>query len=235
MQGIKNKKVVAGGDDNPITDDIDINMEEFEFTDNDFNTVEDDNIDNKTSGELVLENIRNANKTTRHTGAKLVKTSTNIEFNNTDNIMEVRGKIQLITGIPIYRQHLYYITDDKTIQLSYRISTSILQKVDIRDILTRKQKIENIPVDVNLLVNMNNMVIESFEEFRLLDNIASTKLYLLDLNLFFIDKARFDVHLNDMYVKNLLYYSFVGVYWPMLSIDMFSEYIMKVLLAKNIL
>jgi hypothetical protein len=225
MQGIKNKKVVAGGDDDPITDDIDINMEEFEFTDNDFNTIEDDNIDNKTSGELVLENIRNANKTTRHTGAKLVKTSTNIEFNNTDNIMEVRGKIQLITGIPIYRQHLYYITDDKTIQLSYRISTSILQKIDIRDILTRKQKIENIPVDVNLLVNMNNMVIESFEEFRLLDNIASTKLYLLDLNLFFIDKARFDVHLNDMYVKNLLYYSFVGVYWPMLSIDMFSEYI----------
>ena len=118
MQGIKNKKVVAGGDDDPITDDIDINMEEFEFTDNDFNTIEDDNIDNKTSGELVLENIRNANKTTRHTGAKLVKTSTNIEFNNTDNIMEVRGKIQLITGIPIYRQHLYYITDDKTIQLS---------------------------------------------------------------------------------------------------------------------
>ena len=230
MQGIKNKKSTKGGnynggDDSGFNDDIDINMEEFEFTDNDFNLI-DNTIDEKIiMTEKNTASTINTKDVSSRPDKKLIKKSTQIEFNNTDNILEVRAKIQLITGIPIYRQHLYYISDNKAIQLSYRISTNMLQKIDIRDILIRKQKIENIPVDVNLLSNMNNMVIESFEEFRLLDNIECSKLYVLDLNIFFIDKARFDVHLGDLYIKNLLYYSFVGIYWPMLSIDMFSEYV----------
>jgi len=219
IQGIKNKKNISGGNDNEFNDDIDINVEEFEFTDNDFNILEENDEDKKINNGTDMDISKNK------IDGKILKSSSQIVFNNTDNIMEVRSKIQLITGIPIYRQHIYYISDNKAIQLSYRISTSILQKVDIRDILTRKQKIENVPVDVNLLVNMDNMVVESFEEFRLLDNIETTTLYVLDLNLFFIDRAKFDVHLGDMYIKNLLYYSFVGVYWPMLNIDMFAEYI----------
>ena len=219
IQGIKDKKNISGGNDNEFNDDIDINIEEFEFTDNDFNILEENDEEKKINNGTDMDISKNK------IDGKILKSSSQIVFNNTDNIMEVRAKIQLITGIPIYRQHIYYISDNKAIQLSYRISTSILQKVDIRDILTRKQKIENVPVDVNLLVNMDNMVVESFEEFRLLDNIETTTLYVLDLNLFFIDRAKFDVHLGDMYIKNLLYYSFVGVYWPMLNIDMFSEYI----------
>ena len=147
----------------------------------------------------------------------------NIIVNLDDNILDLRRKIQVATGIPLYRQHLYYIVNDKATPLSYKVLTNIVQKIDIRDTLSLTDKVNDIPV--NTKTPTSGYIIESFEEFRLVRNLPTYNLYLVDLDNYFQNKVEYESHMSDLYTVNLLYYSFVIRYWPMMTIDVFVQYV----------
>jgi hypothetical protein len=167
-----------------------------------------------------------------------------------DNILELKKKIQIASGIPIYRQHLYHLKDGQATALSYKFMTDTVQKIDIRDILEIKNKIEGIPIEMKEIDEQ--IMIESFDEFRLVDSLfksqhssahytslkyneknlfksakitSSAKLYLVDIGLFFNNKSAFENIINDNYTSKLIYYSFVARYWPMITFPIFIQYI----------
>lgn len=180
--------------------------EQIVFTENDF--------------EIEINEVIEPKKTKDSSAASQV-------IYNKDNILELRKKIQLASGIPLYRQHLYYITNNVVTPLSYKLVSATIQKVDIRDILNLKQDIEGVPVDPGNMISIDHsdLVIESFEEFRLVEKLPSRELYLVDLGDFFTNKSAFENIINDVYMCNLIYYSFVVKYWPMLTMGVFLQYI----------
>lgn len=145
-----------------------------------------------------------------------------------DRIIDFKQKIQIATGIPMYRQHLYYIIRGKVIPLSYKLQTTILQKVDARDIPNSTDYIDGVPVDVTLYNKREDILVESYDEFRIIKDIRNLSIndfYVLDCNDFFINRSQFEAHLGDSYTKELIYYSFIIKYWPMMTLDIFTMYI----------
>ncbi len=158
--------------------------------------------------------------------------STTIKKNVTvymeDNVLEFRKKIQLLTGIPLYKQHVYYIYQDHAIPMSYKISNLTALKIDAREIKAGTNVIENVPVDQSAIANgEDNFMITSYEEFRIMGDIINktTEFYVLSADEIFKDRSAFEVQIGDAYTLKLLYYSFVIKYFPMMSLDIFVQYI----------
>lgn len=187
--------IVKGGD------------EEIEFTDEDLLKL------NNVDDIITVEDEYKGN-------VKVI--TADAKFYPNDKISEVKEKIQIVTGIPIFRQHLYYIVNGKAIQMSYMIRTQPMKSIDIRSINDIKEYIEDIPIGEQL----QDAVIEAYDEFRIFKQISNVtnNIYLVDLSTF-IDRPRLNSLMIDNYTVNTIYFSFILKYYPMMTRDIFINYI----------
>ena len=140
-----------------------------------------------------------------------------------DSLLDVRKKIQLITGIPFYRQHVFIMHEDRAIQLSYRIIGGPYRIDIVNEVNSHTgDYIDNIPI----LSALTDITIESYEEFRILSDVLliSCSIHVVDIELF-INKAQVESYIADIYTKEMIYQSFVVRYWPIMTMDIFVEYI----------
>jgi hypothetical protein len=158
-----------------------------------------------------------------------------------DKVIEFKKKIYTILEIPIFRQHIWYVYQGRTYPLSYSIfrNTSLLY-VNIQDMLTKynepssksatQQLVENIPVSTKFYQMKNSLKVTTLDTFSILDEYyhkyGITEYNLLDLDDFIKPSRKALVGIiNDRYQLELIYYSFIMIYWPMLSLHAFLEYI----------
>jgi len=140
----------------------------------------------------------------------------------------------LKSGIPVYAPIdvlLNKITDSRN------KSDSDVQEIDLgfpnkRETGNTNPEIEGIPIDVTWYTDKNRIKIEANDEFTLMNYYYSscgvTHFNLIDLqSILTEDKLNTlrPVFKNDIYQKELLYYSFILPYWPMLTVDVFNVYI----------
>jgi len=148
---------------------------------------------------------------------------TQLSFYSVDKISEVKEKVFLITRIPIYRQHLFYYLNGKTI-LPYNIHIDTIYNVNIFS--DPKSEILNIPFDKYIYDNREDLKIEAFDEFMLLDNklITSPYIYVVDLSSYMgsIKSNISNLDVNQIY---RLYYGFVIKFFPMITREIFQDYI----------
>jgi hypothetical protein len=137
-----------------------------------------------------------------------------------DTYSELRSKIYIVTGIPIYRQHIFYGDGITT----YRIYANGMWDTDIRKLNTYEQKIINIPIDKDLSDLSDIIKVESYDVFHILNGIP--EIYVTDLQLFTgkLTNQIADI-LKDKYQTDMLYYGFIIKYWPALSYEVFVDYI----------
>jgi hypothetical protein len=203
------KSVVRGGDDDVIIIDDweEFNTENFEH---DRQSV--------TKKDSIHKNI---------TDIKINQWKGDINIYKEDKVSELKEKLQIITGIEVYKQHLFYYNADYPIQLSYNISGLSINIYDTDSWLG--SNICGIPTSEDIYANRDSLIVESYEEFRLVKDIinVSRDLYLISIDSFFKDKANIETVINDIYTRELLYYSFVLKYFPMISLDLFSTYIIN--------
>ena len=148
-----------------------------------------------------------------------------------DKVSEFKKKIYAATGIPPFRQHLWYEFKGKTYPLSYVISHDTLTNVDIRDLVDHVNYYEGLPVDTSWYAEKEDLRVTAMDEFQLLDQIyyknGVTEYFVADLN-DFINPIRGNLERlikKDMYSVELIYYSFIMKYWPQLSLTVFGEYL----------
>ena len=153
-----------------------------------------------------------------------------------DNIMEFKKKLYVILNIPIFRQHVWFVYQGRTIPLSYSIfNNNSLLYINIQKLLNNYNKtnkidlIENIPICTTYYQIKNNIKIISNDTFTIMrDNFTNygiTEYNLLDLNEFI--KPSYNALqkvVADRYQMELIYYSFIVIYWPMITIEVFTEY-----------
>lgn len=148
-----------------------------------------------------------------------------------DKISEFKKKIYIATGIPPYRQHLWYEVGNKAIPLSYSVYHDSFLRVDIRDIATNSNFYEGIPIDTLWYSAKEELRVNAMDEFKLLDQIyykhGITEYFIVDLNDFIVPvRGNLEQLIRkDLYSIELIYYSFILKYWPQLSLSTFGEYI----------
>jgi hypothetical protein len=184
----------TGGDDD--IEDIDItDMDEITFDDDDLDDLlrDDDEDEIKTKKELVVDVEK---------PFIFVK---DIYVFPEDKVSEFKKKIYVATGIPPFRQHLWYEFTGKTYPLSYAIKHDSVINVDIRDLVDHVNYYEGIPVDTLWYAEKEDLRVTAMDEFQLLEHIyykhSVTEYFVADMN-DFINPVRGNLELlikRDMY------------------------------------
>ena len=140
-----------------------------------------------------------------------------------DRYSEVMDKIYLATGIPTYRQHLFYFTESG-IATTYTIAD---MRVDI--VANVSTTIYGLPVDRAAYDNRHTISIHAQDTFA---TLASThpntcpQLYVVDLAAALAPaRAQTENMMRDEYQFELVYFGFIIKYWPRLTRACFRDYI----------
>lgn len=155
-----------------------------------------------------------------------------------DSILHFKMKIAEYIGIPIYRQHLWYKTHDRTIPLYYSILLNDhVESIDIEHINTQTQ-LEGIPINLEYYNQKDNLKIIARDPFELLGNIytkhGTTEYFITDLADQFDTQVIYSKFKNDRYQLELLYYGFVLVYYPMITFGVFMDYLKNEAILKEV-
>lgn len=142
-----------------------------------------------------------------------------------DNLMELREKIYLATGIPVYRQHIWQSDGGTT----YSIFTDSPVKIDIRTATAGKdaERVMGLPIDRDLYSAREYMHITAGETFTLLSQWIGKVgiIWCVDLAAFTTPIAsQLSGLTGDRYMLDLLYWGFIAKYWPMMTQDVFTVY-----------
>lgn len=149
----------------------------------------------------------------------------NISLYPEDNFYTLKNKIFLMSNIPIYRQHLFYISAGRLIT-TYRIYIDGIYNVDIRNINSYESHVLGIPIDKNIYNDKDILKIEACDTFSLLSSLTEHTVYVVDLVYLIKNiKSQLQELIKDTYKLNLFYYGFIVKYWPMLTTEVFIDYI----------
>jgi len=147
-----------------------------------------------------------------------------------DKISELKEKIQLISGIPSYRQYLFWYDND-FLNNTYNLISDNLYEINIFKHFKKignEQVIFNTSIDKSLYNNRKNIKVESLDYFTTVDyiNIDNSQVYVIDLA-DFIEPYRLEMRefLSDNYQFELYYYGFIIKFWPMMTPEIFYDYI----------
>lgn len=149
---------------------------------------------------------------------------TNVHLFPEDRFSDARDKLHIVTGIPMYRQHIFYISYARLRSL-YQIEADGVYDADIRLISQYTDNIQGIPIDKTLYDRRGVIRVEAHDDFKILGKSLSEAaiLYVTDLAQF--TRTSMSGLLNDTYQFDLLYYGFVVKFWPQLTRECFHDYI----------
>jgi hypothetical protein len=213
----------------PIKDENTILLEDLDELDESATLVLD---------EPSISKISQITETEGKLKVKFIFTDPYVSIYPEDKILEFKRKIYTIINIPIFRQHIWYVYQGRTYPLNYSVfENDSLLYINVQDMLSKynnvlnpPQLIEGIPVNTVYYQKKAFLKIVSLDTFSILEefynNYGITEYNLLDLD-DFIAPARKSLteSINDTYQLELIYYSFIILYWPMLSLAAFTEYI----------
>ncbi len=164
-----------------------------------------------------------------------------------DNMATLKKKIQLASGIPTYRQHLWYEVDGRIISpcFSLYINESRVP-VNIWDLKAGGQVVIGMPVSTDAYKARGVMRIRNTEFSTTLGGICGSDAgvsgagvsgagvsgagvggawFVVDLNDFIGDREAAAATIKaDIYVRELVYYSFVMRYWPCITANVFQTF-----------
>nr|BCY04576.1 hypothetical protein [Abalone asfa-like virus] len=223
----KQKSVIGGDEDNNLED---------------FNTI-----DTSTAG-VFKDTPKNINQ-------KVIPVSDITQFSTLsvypeDTLADIKHKIQILTGIPIYRQHVFYSVrpaihlgfsdlfslpsnihdEDLDIKLPYKTTINGENyKINIRDYKSSDtQELAGIKFDQLLEQNKENLQILALDTFQTLETEGALidAIYVADLE-YILATTRKEVFsvISDQYQFDLLYYGFIIKFWPQLPANGFYSLI----------
>ena len=160
----------------------------------------------------------------------------NISIYPEDKYFEIMEKIYLATGIPTYRQHLFYTREKRAIT-TYTLYSDGIYNIDIRDVsgsAASTATVNGLPIDRELYDNRENVSIHAHDTFMTLNSTCmdSTQsqpvLYVVDLALWLAPmRSQLEELISDQYQFDIIYYGFIMKYWPRLTKPCFHDYVVN--------
>jgi hypothetical protein len=194
-------------------------------------------------GEALEAHDDDDSDTTRISGSTFVL-SKNVEYNRKvsvitdnwvfpdDNLSTFKKKIQIATGIPTYRQHLWYEVDGDVFSPCYDLNINNKRVyTNIWTLRGAKTFVMGIPVDSNLYADRSSMRVFNNEHDVLLSSVYETspnaQWFVLDINdIISQHRKQFsEIIKTDVHIRELVYYSLVIQYWPMITNRVFQMFI----------
>lgn len=235
IQGIENnhlytKKTITfsdkktGGDDDEFDImNIDIKPDGVVKKDKEINKKSDEKSDKKSDTTNIADNVDTDNvdtadnKKTSDVPHKKEEIYSSFKIFPEDSVWDFKKIIYEITNIEMYKQHLYYIENDKVYPVQYYIEGSDIN-IDIRKL--SNEKLYGVPILRDNYVE-NIYAADAFTSMEKLFN-STTEFYLLSIDEIYdsVDKSKF---LTDFNFK--LAFNFVQLYWPMISEIVFNVYL----------
>jgi hypothetical protein len=191
----------------------------------DFINDSNDNDIDDISNLLYDDNEAPAPTYRKDTGTTVI---TDIYITPDDSISEFKHKIFAVTGIPAYRQHIWY--GNNVTPLGYKILYNGPMHINIKNIYASGGLYEGLPIDMYWYNIKNELEVISLDNIQLLEHIYNkgiVEYFVSDLS-DFINPIRRDIEniiRKDSYSSELIYYSFVMKYWPMITLTVFGEYV----------
>jgi hypothetical protein len=143
-----------------------------------------------------------------------------------DTFADLRGKIYVATGIPPYRQHLFYPVDEESTRThnTYRLSVEgNYMPIDVRNYgMRHTQLIAGVHIDPFLERHKNDLHIEALDSFKIL-NGEILRVFVADLEYVIGPNRRaLGIAAADSFQFDLIYYGMILKYWPLLTPDAFQ-------------
>ncbi len=144
-----------------------------------------------------------------------------------DTILEFKEKIATATGVPIFKQNIWYSYNKSNYNLNYNIFINDkVVNINVLNNLVLNKNVEfiaDIPVLMNFY-NIKNMIkIKTYDTSSILENIV-TKLGVLEFNMMNMD----EFITNTKFKKDeseILYYGNILLFWPMMTHSAWIDYI----------
>nr|CAD7112305.1 G1340L CDS [African swine fever virus] len=138
-----------------------------------------------------------------------------------DTFKDIREKIYVATGVPPYRQHIFFFQNN-ALQVTYRLMLSGSGvALDIRDYKKEFQQVGGLNIDATMESQKDELYVEALDSFQLIKNIHH--IFVADLNTLVAPMRRqISIAIEDNYQFDLLYYGLIMKYWPLLSPDAFK-------------
>lgn len=184
----------------------------------------------------------NARKTNAPKAAAVSTTHSKLLTFPEDNIYDLKCKIQLITGIPTYRQYLFWAPNAADVD-GYVTSFDIMvdgvpYPTDYYDMVTTsppRAGIEldrGLPIDKQLYHVRETMKVYAKDCSMALGAVfadpQNRTVYVIDINTV-LEPVRMSIisRLKDKYDTDLFYYGFVIKYWPMITRAVLYDYLVN--------
>jgi hypothetical protein len=156
--------------------------------------------------------------------------SSNIDCYPFDTIMDLKEKIYAITGILPAFQHMWVQSNQNIVIPMYYKIHNYNHSINITNCYEVKDRIFDIPINSIFYDNYAHVKIEALDTFEIVDNIykkyATNEFYIIDLHSFMPNREKINnVVKQDTYQAELLYYGFVGLYWPMITFPVFLDWL----------
>jgi hypothetical protein len=172
------------------------------------------------------------------TSVKFIFTDPYISLYPEDNILEFKKKLYTVLNIPIFRQHIWYTYQGRVYPLNYHIyDDNLMLYINASTMLCeyneskiQTQLVENIPINTDYYQKKDYLKVVAYDTFSILDEFyhkyGITEYNLMDLDDFISPSRSSLINIvSDQYQLELIYYSFIILYWPMLTITGFYDYI----------
>jgi hypothetical protein len=173
----------------------------------------------KVSGDIIdAYNLAEVSKP--QTGHNFNK---DVAFFPDDNITNLREKVQCITNIPMYRQHIFYFNESVQI-VPYKIFTG--NGLFLPNILAANfsSTLFGLPVGLSDDLIGNEIRVETNEQFTLLSDINQLTFFIVDI-MQLLGNAMPQLMVADQYQLRMVYERFIIIYWPQFTQESFEDFV----------
>ena len=153
-----------------------------------------------------------------------------------DNFLDFKYKIYIATGIPIYRQHVWFKYHDRSYAMNYNLlSHKHDEYVNVETLIAfyagekKLDEIEGIPVNLDYYKNKDFMQVQAQDRFALLGTTyykyGTNEYFFIDLNDLINPMDIYTKLHKDKYQLEVIYYGFIMVYFPIITFTVFLDYL----------
>lgn len=141
-----------------------------------------------------------------------------------DSIFEIKEKIFISLGIPVYRQHLFRkkIPQSTVHETEYEIIFGEVKH--IIDSARDTTDVGGVMTDYEFYKLRKDVTIKTYETIYTVGDKLGEIHYMYDVK-DYVDKIGAEVLINQEYQRNLFYYGVIMKYFPIMDIVMFNKYL----------
>jgi hypothetical protein len=218
----------TSGTDTIGTDTIDtpkatIDVSDIAPEDIEFSMFAEDNTEQTNEFKALLDSVpqKMAQKkmSSKKSGFRFIFSSIYDEY----SVLTLKQKIFYELEIPIFAQHLW-IKNPAT-QLSYSlVSSGKIISIDAANVLETKdaKMLEGVPINQEYMTYRGALTVDADDQFNIV-RTTTDHVHMINLLDYLPLDAASAALLSDPYRAELIYWTFVGIYFPMLTFELMIE------------